>query len=123
MLNKHQELIEQLIAATDDGEGFTDRALRNSVRIAVAAGRDLLEAGEGLIAADLRPYLQKVSRHAHKVTDGDIERLKAARYSEDAIFELTVSAAVGAGLGRLERGLAALRTARPRVREVHDALS
>jgi len=43
------------------------------------------------------------------VTDADVAGLAPAGYSEDAVFELTVAAAVGAALNRLERGLAALR--------------
>ena len=46
--------------------------------------------------------------HAYKVTDRDIDELKQAGYSEDAIFEITLSAALGAGQSRLERALAAL---------------
>jgi alkylhydroperoxidase family enzyme len=58
---------------------------------------------------DFAPYLDKVRRHAYKVTDRDVEELKAAGYSEDEIFEHTVSAAVAAGLERLDAGLRALR--------------
>ena len=43
------------------------------------------------------------------MTDADMDALRKAGYSEDAIFDITASAAVGAGLGRLERGLAALK--------------
>ena len=53
-------------------------------------------------------YLKKVRLHAYKVTDGDVQALKDAGYSEDEIFEHTVSAAVAAGLERLEAGLGAL---------------
>jgi len=53
-------------------------------------------------------YLEKVRLHAYKVTDADVRALKDAGYSEDEIFEHTVSAAVAAGLQRLEAGLAAL---------------
>lgn len=53
-------------------------------------------------------YLEKVRRHAYKVTDADVEALKDAGYSDDEIFEQTVSAAVAAGLLRLERGLGTL---------------
>jgi threonine synthase len=55
------------------------------------------------------PYLTKVRERAYTVTDEDIQVLKDAGYSEDEIFELTVSAAVAAGLERLEAGLGALR--------------
>jgi alkylhydroperoxidase family enzyme len=54
-------------------------------------------------------YLDKVRRHAYKVTDADVQALKDAGYSDDEIFEQTVSAAVAAGLERLEAGLGTLR--------------
>jgi alkylhydroperoxidase family enzyme len=54
-------------------------------------------------------YLEKVRRHAYKVTDRDVEELKAAGFSEDEIFEQTVSAATAAGLERLDAGLTTLR--------------
>jgi len=50
-----------------------------------------------------------VARHAYKVTDEDLAGLLRAGNTEDALFEVTVAAALGAALGRLERGLAALR--------------
>jgi hypothetical protein len=55
------------------------------------------------------PYLTKVRERAYTVTDEDVQALKDAGYSEDEIFELTVSAAVSAGLERLDAGLGALR--------------
>jgi hypothetical protein len=53
-------------------------------------------------------YLDKVDRRAYKVTDADVQALKDAGFSDDEIFEQTVSAAVRAGLYRLEKGLACL---------------
>jgi alkylhydroperoxidase family enzyme len=53
--------------------------------------------------------LEKVRLHAYKVTDRDVDELKAAGFTEDEIFEHTVSAAVGAGLERIDAGLATLR--------------
>jgi hypothetical protein len=53
-------------------------------------------------------YLEKVRNAAYTVTDADVQALKDAGYSDDEIFEQTVSAAVGAGLHRLENGLACL---------------
>jgi len=67
--------------------------------------RERGRAGEDLLAA----YVDKVARHAYKVTDEDVGRLQQAGHSDDALFEVTVSAALGAALGRLERGMAALR--------------
>ena len=57
---------------------------------------------------DFAPYLDKVRKNAYKVTDEDIQALKDAGYSEDVIFEQTVSVAVAAGLERLNAGLAVL---------------
>ena len=57
---------------------------------------------------ELAPYLEKVRRHAYKVTDRDIDQLKALGFGEDEIFEQTVSAAVAAGLERLDAGLSVL---------------
>ena len=53
-------------------------------------------------------YLDKVRKNAYKVTDADLQALKDAAYSEDVIFEQTVSVAVAAGLERLESGLRVL---------------
>jgi alkylhydroperoxidase family enzyme len=53
-------------------------------------------------------YLEKVRLHAYKVTDREVQSLKDTGFSEDEIFEQTVSTAVSAGLERLEAGLAAL---------------
>ena len=57
---------------------------------------------------ELASYLEKVRLHAYRVTDADVQSLKDAGFSEDQIFEHTVSAAVAAGLARLDAGLAAL---------------
>ena len=41
-------------------------------------------------------------------TDGDVERVRDAGLEDDAIFELTVAAALGAGGERLRVGLSLL---------------
>jgi alkylhydroperoxidase family enzyme len=58
---------------------------------------------------ELARYLEKVRLHAYKVTDRDVEELKAAGLSEDEIFEHTVAAATAAGLERLDAALATMR--------------
>jgi alkylhydroperoxidase family enzyme len=55
--------------------------------------------------AAMEPYLEKVRRDAFRVTDGDVDELRAAGFSEDEIFEQTVSAAVSEGLVRLDAAL------------------
>jgi alkylhydroperoxidase family enzyme len=57
---------------------------------------------------ELASYLDKVRLNAYKVTDQDVQALKDAGFSEDVIFEQTVSVAVAAGLKRLEAALAVL---------------
>jgi hypothetical protein len=64
------------------------------------------------IPTDLTDYVRKVALYAYKTTDEDIQRLKEAGYSEDAIFEITLSASMGAGLARLEQGLTVLKGGR-----------
>ena len=63
------------------------------------------------VPEDLAPYLDQVVFHAERTTDADVQQLKDKGYSEDQIFELTLCAALGAGLARLNRGLAALQGA------------
>jgi hypothetical protein len=85
----HQTVIE--------GPGQTDR----SVRAAVASGRP---------PDDLAALVQKIRDHAYRVTDADVDALRA-RYSEDELFEVIVAAAVGAAEHRLQRALAAVEGA------------
>jgi hypothetical protein len=62
------------------------------------------------VPAELQALVDKIHDHAYKVTDDDIERLKA-KYSDDELFEVVVSAALGASERRLLAGLEALRDA------------
>jgi alkylhydroperoxidase family enzyme len=59
--------------------------------------------------AEFDTYLEKVRTRAYSITDEDVRTLKDAGYSEDEIFEYTVSAAVAAGIERLNAGLETLR--------------
>jgi alkylhydroperoxidase family enzyme len=61
---------------------------------------------------NLAAYVDKVRRHAYKVTDADIAALLAEGYTEDEIFEITVAAAYGAARRRLDAGMSALSAAR-----------
>jgi hypothetical protein len=64
------------------------------------------------LPADLRAYVDKVATQAYRITDEDVEALKRAGHGEDAIFEITAAAALGAAIMRLERGLIVLRESR-----------
>lgn len=70
------------------------------VRQTIIAGRN--------VSGPLGSYVRKVAERAYEITDDDIASLHAANYTDDEIFEATVSAALGAGLFRLDCVLRAL---------------
>src|SRR5258708_30513558 len=88
--------------------GACTPALRQAVEAHAAAMSVGDDRPANELPADLIAYVEKVTRHAYQVTDQDVQALKDAGYSEDAIFEITLCASLGAGLARLERGLLAL---------------
>jgi len=106
-----EALAREVERAVLTSPGATSEALRRAVaaRSAALGGRPAAAAGGGEIPSALTSYVDKVACHAYQVTDEDLAALSRAGYSEDAVFEVTLAAAVGAGLARLERGLAALR--------------
>ena len=53
--------------------------------------------------AEMADYLEKVRDRAYAVVDRDVEALKEAGFSEDEIFEQTVTVAIAEGLRRLDR--------------------
>jgi hypothetical protein len=60
------------------------------------------------VPPELESYLGTVRRSAYRVTDRDVDALRGG-FSEDELFEHTVSAAVDAGLTRLDAALRTLR--------------
>ena len=64
--------------------------------------------GHSALAGTDAAYLAKVRECAYRVTDADVQALKGAGFSEDAIFEQTVAAAIGEGLRRLDAASAAI---------------
>jgi len=107
--DRYHDHVERVFRAVLGTRGATDESLRRTVesRAAALGGRST-PASDATLPPALETYINKVGRHAYKITNADIDALKAAGFSEDAIFELTVSAAFGAAAGRLERGLAVL---------------
>jgi hypothetical protein len=91
-----RRLREVLTARILDGDG---RATRGQRRAAFQ------NAG---LHEPLAALVDKVARHAYRVTDGDIASARAAVASEDAIFELVVCAAIGEATRQYEVALAAL---------------
>ena len=86
----------RLVEAVLDGDGATPPEARH----AAFAGR--------VEHPEVSRYVDIVRRHAYRVTDEDVERLRSAGLDDDAIFELTVAAALGVGVGRLRAGLSLL---------------
>jgi hypothetical protein len=107
--DSHAAYAQRLIEAVLTSPGDTEPSIRRAVESfsAQLGGRPSSQASA--IPPELISYVKKVALHAYKTTDEDIEALLKAGYSEDAIFEITVCAALGAGMARLERGLEALK--------------
>ena len=67
-----------------------------------------LAAAEGTgVPADLQALVDKIHHHAYKVTDADLSSAQS-KYGDDQMFEIVVSAALGASRQRLLAGLEAL---------------
>lgn len=94
--DRHAAKVEALKFRVLSGPGRLDPA----IRAAAVRGSDL--------PPELSPYVEKVLYEPEKITDSDVESVRAAGYTEDDVFELTFWAALGAGLRRLEVGLGAV---------------
>jgi alkylhydroperoxidase family enzyme len=92
-------------------DGHTDRELRKQVWLFVTAIIEGEDGGDSL-PETLRAYLQKLAKHAYKISDDDIAALRNDGYSEDMIFELTASATLAVGFAQMDRGLAVLAAAK-----------
>jgi alkylhydroperoxidase family enzyme len=97
--NGRRDPVEELRHAVLHAPAVTDPV----TRMAAATGGPLPEPAAG--------YTATVRDASDRVTDADIERLAAAGHSQDAIYELTVAAAVGAALRCYDAGRAAVEAA------------
>jgi hypothetical protein len=96
-LTRHADLVTAVRRAVFDGPGHTDPAFRRA-------------AGQGEQLSDpWGRYAALVRDQSYRVSDAEIAALKETGCTEDEIFEITVAAAMGAALHRLDAGLAALR--------------
>ena len=94
----HAELRDAALERVLHGPGESDPSLRS----AAANGTGVPD--------DLQPLVTRIHHHAYKVTDEEIATLQA-RYGDDRMFEIIVSAALGASRKRLVAGLKALEEA------------
>jgi alkylhydroperoxidase family enzyme len=63
------------------------------------------------LAEPLGTLVDKVARHAYRVTDEDIASARVSGLSEDQVFEIVVSASIGQATLQYDTALAALETA------------
>jgi hypothetical protein len=98
MTDPHARLRDRVLQSVLQGAGESDPAIRRA-------------AAEGTaVPPELQALVDKIHRHAYRVTDDDIARLRAT-YGDDEMFEIIVSAALGASRKRLLAGLDALAEA------------
>ena len=108
MTPEFQNLIDTLSDATLLGAGESDPRMRQAIAyFAIDVSLDL-SPDTHFIDPMLLTYLEKVTRHPYKIMDRDIEILLNHGYTEDEIFEITLSVALGTGLARWDRGMALL---------------
>jgi len=98
---RYDDFRKRLTTAVLDTPGETPPSLRRAAM------------QRGTLPTPLAGYVDKVARHAYRVTDTDVAALQRAGQSDDALFEITVAAALGAALYRLDKGMAALRGEEP----------
>jgi hypothetical protein len=91
------DLLGSLGAAIVDGPGVLEPQVRRS-----AARNDG-------VPAPFTPFVDTIHRHAYRITDDDVARLRADGADEDAVFEIVVASAYGAALERLRAGLRVVR--------------
>jgi hypothetical protein len=63
------------------------------------------------LAEPLGTLVDKVAKHAYRVTDEDITAAKVSGLSEDQVFEIMVCAAIGQAARQYETAFAALQDA------------
>lgn len=96
--NAHKALLARIL----DGDGSASRAQR----------RDAFDnAG---LAEPMRTLISKVANHACRVTDEDIAAARTSGLSEDQIFEMVISAAIGQATRQYNTALAAFDAAIPK---------
>jgi hypothetical protein len=98
MNDPHAGLRDLALASVLDGPAQSDPELRNAV------------ARNQQLPTELAMLVGKVHAHAYRVTDEDVAAAQRI-YGDDRLFEIIVSAAMGASKQRLDAGLRALEDA------------
>jgi alkylhydroperoxidase family enzyme len=96
----HKALVPRIL----EGDGRASRAQRRAA------------FDDARLAGPLKTLIDKVAKHAYKVTDEDIAAARGSGLGEDQISELVVCAAIGQATRQYDTALAALveATTQPR---------
>lgn len=94
----HATLRQRVLHTAWNGEGHSAPGLRQAAATGAGLPPELLE------------LVDKIHRHAYRVTAEEVAALQA-RYGDDPLFEIIVSAALGASEQRLAAALSALEEA------------
>jgi alkylhydroperoxidase family enzyme len=95
------EPLQKAVDALLSQPGATDPSLRHAL---LARTR----SGGGQVPEALREFIVKIAEQPWTVNDEDFAQLRAAGYSDGQLYEVTLAAALGAGLQRFDAGLRAL---------------
>lgn len=93
------QLHRELVARVLEGNGQAAPELRRAA---------FDDAG---LSEPIRTLIEKVAKHAYRVTDEDVAAVRTAGFSEDQIFEIVVCAAIGQASRQYANALAALASA------------
>jgi alkylhydroperoxidase family enzyme len=89
-------------------EGATDPALRRSVEAFVTEQWAYQRENADPVPIELETYLRKLSLHAYRITDEDVDTLREAGLTDEMIYEVTMVGSIAAALIGLEKLYAAL---------------
>ena len=98
MSDPHAALRDEVLRRVLDGPAESAPALRHAA------------ADDAHLSPDLQSLVGKIHAHAYRVTDADVAAAQAT-YGDDVMFEVVVSAALGASRARLDAALKALEDA------------
>lgn len=106
--DQRRAMTAAMVAAAIVTPGETPSELREAIEQQAAAISSATAETKD-VPPEVATFVAKVARNAYKVTDEDIVVLQQLGYTEDGIFEMTVNAAIGAGMARLQQALAVLK--------------
>ncbi len=77
-------------------DGVTESALRRNVDARVREHWGLAAATPAEVPEELERYLEKLALYAYRISDEEFAAVRAAGYSDEAIYEITVTGALAA---------------------------